>query len=194
MLHLVHLEEIKELLFRIPDFIDRFEKRESGIVQEVNEWLKKLEEALTSNRLPLASTIATLRGTLISADRGAIPTGVSIHGRVTNRKIKEASAIYVLHSANELILSTIQKDITRFNEAESLTQQLVAVANSKRELPVKPDKSENTQYLKNIWQNLLADPELSPGTVRLEGLVGPHDSLAVLDRVLSIFLKRIDTS
>lgn len=190
MLRLVHLEEIKELLFRVPGFIDRLEKKESGIVQEINDWLKKTEEVFTYNHLTLASSVATLRGTLISAERGVIPTGISIYGRITKKKIKEASAIFVLHNSNEIISNDIQEDLARFNEAERLTQQMVAVAKSKGIIPVKTVEFDNTQYLKHIWQNLLADPELSPGTVRLEGLVGPQDSLAVLDRILTVYAKQ----
>ncbi|MEE9441922.1 MAG: hypothetical protein V3V99_04575 [candidate division Zixibacteria bacterium] len=192
MLRMVHLEEIKELLFLVPGFIDRLEKKEAGIVSEINDWLKKMEKALTNNRLPLASGVATFRGTLNSAEQGVIPAGISIHGRITKRKIKEASAVFVLHKTNEIISNTIQEDIARFNEAENLAQQMVAVANAKGAIPVKHCEIDNTQYLKHIWRNLLADPELSPGTVRLEGLIGPHDSLAVLDRVLTVFAKQND--
>jgi len=185
MLRITNLEEIQSLLLRIQYLVDLQERRDSDFVHEVKEWLSKLEKVLDNNRMPVAGNVAALRGLLISAERGVIPAGVEFHGRSTKRKILDAAAAYVLRQTGDLISSVIQKDHERVAEAERLSRQLVAIAKAKGLLLERPTGDNFTDMLTAFWRTLSADPELSSGTVNVEGLIGPNDALIILDRTIT---------
>jgi len=184
MLHIMNLEEVQGLLLRVPGLIHDLEGRDSSFVGSVKVWLTQAEQVLISNRLPVAAEIAVLRGVLISAERGVIPPGMAFSTRTTMRKIKDASAADVLRKAEELISSTISADAARFAEGEKLTQQIVAVAQRKGLIPATPSAGTHAEMLKAIWQAMIIDPDLGAATTHLAGLVGEHDVLIVLDRML----------
>ena len=184
MLRIVNLEEIQGMLLRIPGLVDLQDRRDPDFVQDVKQWLSKLEEVLDNNRIPVAGNVAALRALLISAERGVIPAGVEFHGRSTRRKIQEAAAAYVLRQTGDLVSSVIQKDHERVAEAERLTRQLVVLAKAKGLIQELSSGDNFTDMVKAIWRTLSADPELSPGTANVEGLIGPHDALITLDRTI----------
>lgn len=185
MLRIVNLEEIQGMLLRIRGLVDLHDKRDPDFVENVKEWLSKLEKVLENNRLPAVGNVAALRALLISAEQGVIPTGVEFHGRATGRKIREAAAAYVLRQTGDIVSSIIQKDRDRVAEAERMTRQLVALAKAKGLIQELPTGENFTDMLKAIWRTLFADPDISPGTINVEGLIGPHDALIILDRILT---------
>lgn len=185
MLRIQNLDEIQAMLLRIPALVDVHDRRAPGFIQDVKEWLSRLENILNNNRMPVAGNVATLRGVLISAERGVIPTGVDFYGRPSRRKIREAAAVYVLRQSSDLVSSAIQTDRERVSEAMRMGRQLVALAKIKGLIQKLPSGDNFTDKLKAIWRTLSADPELSPGTVSLEGLVGPYDALVILDQTIT---------
>lgn len=185
MLRIVNLEEIEGMLLRIRSLVDLQDQRDPDFVEGVKEWLSGLEKVLDNNRLAVAGNVAALRGMLLSAEQGVIPTGVEFHGRATGRKIREAAGAYVLRQTGDLVSSVIQKDRERVAEAERLTRQLVALAKAKGLIQELPSGDNCTGMLKAIWRGMSADAELSPGTVSVEGVVGLHDALIILDRILT---------
>ena len=185
MLRIVNLEEIQGILLRIPCLVDLQEQRDPDFVQDVKQWLSKLEKVLDNNRMTVAGNVAALRALLISAEQGVIPTGVKFHGSTTVRKIREAAAAHVLRETGDLVSSVIEKDRERVAEAERLSRQLVALAKAKGLIQERPSGENFKDMLKAIWRVLSGDPELSPGAVSLEGLVGPNDVLIVLDRTIT---------
>lgn len=185
MLHIVNLEEIQNLLLRVPKLVDRLENRDPNFVQEVRHWLTVLEQVLVNNRMPLGGNIAALRGTLDATERGVIPAGIVFHGRPTARKIKEVTAADVVRRAGELVSNSVQDDVSRMAEAERLGHQIVALAKSIGLITSGINASDTTQQLTAIWNAVSTDPNIAPGAVRLESLVGPNDALVVLDRAIT---------
>jgi len=185
MLRIVNLEEMQGMLLRIPGLVDLQEQRDTDFVQDVKHWLVKLEKVLENNRLPAAGNVAALRALLISAEQGVIPAGVEFHGRATGRKIRDAAAAYVLRHAGDIVSIAIQKDCERVAEAERMTRQLVSLAKARGLIQELPSGENFTDMLKAIWRSLSADPDISPGTINVEGLIGPHDALVILDRILT---------
>jgi hypothetical protein len=184
MLHIMNLEEIQDMLLRVPGLIHEFEEHNPSFVGSVKAWLTQAEQVLISNRLAVAAGVAVLRGVLISAERGVIPPGMAFSTRATMRKIKDASAADVLRKAEELISSAISTDAVRFAEGEKLTQQIVAVAQRKGLIPEIPSVDKHTEILNAIWQTMIIDPDLVAATTHLVGLVGAYDVLILLDRML----------
>ncbi len=185
MLRIVNLEEIEGMLLRIRSLVDLQDQRDPDFVESVKEWLSALEKVLDNNRLAVAGNVSALRAMLLSAEQGVIPAGVVFHGRATRRKIREAAAAYVLRQSGDLVSSIIERDHGQVAEAERLTRKMVALAKSRGLIRDLPSGNLFSDMLKAIWRTLSADPELSPGTVNVEGLVGPYDALIVLDRILT---------
>jgi hypothetical protein len=185
-LRIVNLEEIQGMLLRIPALVDLQERRAPNFAQDVKQWLSELEKVLDNNRMPVAGNVAALRGLLISTERGVIPAEVELHGRATKRKIQEATAAYVLRQTGDLLSGVIHKDYERVVEAERLIRQLVALAKARGLIQKFPPAKDNfTDILKATWRTLSTDPDLSPGAANVEGLIGPHDTLIVLDRIIA---------
>lgn len=182
MLRIVNLEEIHNLLLRIPSLVDELERQEPHAIGNVREWLMTLELVLENNRLPLAGNIAALRGGLDSALNGVIPAGIAFHGRVSSRKIREAAATDMLKRASDLVTSAVQGDGNRIDEAQRVARQLIALARFKGLIPAGRPDGDPIENVKAVWNNMQTDQEIGQGAAHLIGLVGPHDALIVLDR------------
>lgn len=182
MLRIVNLEEIHNLLLRIPRLVDGLNRKDPGAIDDVRRWLVDLEQVLENNRLPLAGGIAGLRGELDAAFRGVIPAGIVFHGRVTGRKVREAAAAEMLRRAGDRVASVIQADESRIADAERVARQLIAVARFKGLIPGRPADRDPLEDVKSVWKAMQSDPEIGQGAVHLLGLLGPHDALIVLDR------------
>jgi hypothetical protein len=185
MLGILNLEEIHGLLLRIPDLVNLQERRDPGFVQEVKRWLATMELVLGNNRMPVVGNVAALRGLLTSAERGAIPAEIEVHGRPTSRIIRESAATEVLRRAGDLVSNAVREDVSRIAEAERLGRKVVALADFKGLIRAIPRGSDNTASLKKIWHTLSADPDIAAGAANLLGLIGPSDALIVLDRAIT---------
>lgn len=185
MLHIVNLEEIQGILLRLPGLIHDLERRDPNFASAAKDWLTQAEQILVNNRLAVAADVAVLRGALISAERGVIPPGLVFSGRMTSRKIRDASAADVLRKAEELISDTIKGSLAQIAEGERLTRQLLAVAQRKGLIPGGPHMGERTEMLTGIWHAMTVDPDLGSATTHLAGLVGAQDALILLDRGLA---------
>ena len=83
-----------------------------------------------------------------------------------------------------MIALSISGDAARFAEGEKLIRQIVAVAHRKGLVLQAPRADMRGEVLQAIWQGMTRDPELGAATTHLFGLVGAHDVLILLDRVL----------
>ncbi|MBI1803208.1 MAG: hypothetical protein HY033_05515 [Ignavibacteriae bacterium] len=184
MLHIAQLEEIQNLLLQVPELIHGLERRDPNFSSAVKQWLARAEHELVSNRLAVASEIAGLRGTLICAERGLIPEGITFTGHPTLRTIKAASTAQLLRKASERISSAIQVRAAQIVEGENLIQQIVSRARRKGLIPSELSASGNhVELLKGIWSALVSDPDVGAAAIHLAGLVGEYDALILLDRM-----------
>lgn len=185
MLHIPNLEELQGILLRVPGLVERLEGHDPAFGGAVAEWLKEAEQALTNNRLTTAATVATLRGLLISAERGVLPPERSTDGRAPTRKVKDAYAADILRTAEGRIAEAIQASAAQIAEAERLTRQLVMVAQRRGLVPPESGAGNLSERLQDIWQRMSVDPELAGATAHVSGLVGSQDALILLDRALA---------
>jgi hypothetical protein len=185
MLRIVNLEEINSMLLRVPRLVNLQKSRDPEFAGEVKAWLESLEDVLNNNRMPIVSNVAAFRGMVVSGERGVMPEGVRFYGTVTLRKIKDAAASAALRAAIELIFNTVQPDISKVTEAEGRGRQIIALAKAKGFSLLLPNGPERVDALKKLWRTLATDPDIGPGTINVEGLVGPNDSLIILDRAIA---------
>ena len=184
-MRIVNLEEINGMLLRVSELVDLYQGHGAGFAEKVSDWLESLEKALNNNRMPVVGNVAALRGMLISAEHGVMPESLRLHGKVTSRKIKDAAASEVLRAAVEFVSKAVQPDSSTVTEAERQGRHIVVLARAKGLSLAIPDGPDRTGALKNLWRILAADPDIGPGTVNVESLVGPHDALIILDRSIA---------
>ena len=186
MLHIANLEEIQGEIIKISGLVDLQQRRDFSFDEKVKLWLSNLEKILENNRIMQAGEIASLRAMIISAENEIVPPGIEVNGRVTKRKILEATLSYALHQAGNIVSEYLEEDMTRISGAERMVRQLIAMAKAKGLFQQIPDGNDHTKALKIIWQTLSEDPDIAPGTINVEGLVGPQDALIILDRIIAI--------
>ena len=185
MLRIVNLEEIQNLLLRVPSIVELGEKGDFGFVSCVKKWLTHMEIVLKNNKLSASANVAACRGLLISSEHGNIPSGLDFKGNVTKRKVREATATRCISETVHVVSDRIQKDVERVDEAERIIRQLVSIAKAKG-LIVKVTEDNNFgDALNFVWKSMSADQVLTQGTISVEGLVGPHDALILLDRAIT---------
>ena len=189
MLCIVNIEEIQNILSSISGLVDLQQRHDSNFDEKVKSWLALLEKVLESNRIMQVGEIATLRGVILLAENGIIPPEVGIRDRMSKRKIIEAATTFSLRQAATLISGFLQKEVDRVSDAERMMRQLIAMAKAKSLIPQILHGKNHSEELKLIWRTLASDPEIAPGIINVEGLVGPHDALIVLDRVIARDLK-----
>ncbi|MDG6223032.1 MAG: hypothetical protein IAX21_01560 [Candidatus Bathyarchaeota archaeon] len=184
MLRIVNLEEIQNQLLQIPVIVELGERGDFGFVSSVKRWLIQMEQILKNNKLCVSANVAGLRAMVISAELGTIPVGINFKGRVTKRKVREAVASQSITSAVDIVSDRIGKDIERIEDAERITRQLISIAKRKGLIAELPRGNNFSDALKSIWKSMSADPVLVQGLTSVEGLVGPHDALILLDRAI----------
>jgi len=185
VLHIVNLEEIQGTQLRIPALIRALEARDPDFIDRTKTWLTQSEQILANNRLAVAGGVAALRGILIAAERGAVPTDLALSGRLTPRKIKIAAAADAIRKAEVLISGAVKADAIRIAEAERLVGQIVGVARQKQLIPAASGGTEHGAMLRALWQALSADSDTGAAAVRVNGLVGMQDALILLDRMVT---------
>lgn len=184
-LNLAQYEEIASLLREVPRLVDRLEARDSAFVQGVLVWLKAVETALQSNRIPAVSQIAAFRATLIGAVRGVRHNEIAVAGRPTPRKIRDATASMVLDRGNQLLHGVIAERQTIFQEAERIARQVVAIADAKGLIQPSVGGETHHAFLSRLQQNIARDGDLVNAYSHLVSLVGKTDVLILLDRALT---------
>jgi len=189
MLRIVNIEEIQNMLGGISGLVDMQQGLDPNFNEKVKLWLAKLEKILESNRIIQVGEVAALRGLILSAENGIIPPGIEIHGRSNKRRIVEAAVTLSLRQSSSLVSDFLQREVDRVSDAERMMRQLLMLAKAKGLIQQIPNGSDHTEVLKYIWHTLSDDPEIAPGTINVEGLVGPHDALIILDRIIASDLR-----
>lgn len=188
MLRLAHLEEITELLLRLPKLVEQQKQRSADFALNADAWLGVLQGAFSANRLQQAGTVAMLRSEMAAAGQGQLIVGVEFRGRPTRSRVVNAVAAQALQRASLVASALIAENQPRFAEAARISQQVVATALSRRLLNTDfAVGASNTEYLRMVRQGLVPHTDLENAFVHVEGLVGPHDALVFLDRALAAY-------
>jgi len=174
-MQLAILDRIDALRLGVPPIVDLYDNGDPRFAEDVKRWIHDAEEILTTGRLPAVSSLASLRGTLIAAEEGTVPAGVTFSGRTTPRKIRDAIAADVLRRADEQMVNAISNAAAQFAEADRLIRQLLPVAIKKGLIGSSATAS---------WSSIENDPDLGAIATHVIGLVGRGDALVLLGRAL----------
>jgi hypothetical protein len=184
LLRFVHIEEISELLIRLPNVVQLQERRSVEFLPSVGSWLSSLEDVLAASRHYQTGNIAMLRSSLVAAAQGDLPAGLQFRGRPTRSRIMGAVALKALQRAAEIASALITENQPRLGEAERIAQQIVAAARSRGMITPRVEGQSNTAYLQSLMGDFRSNVDLGPAVAHLSGLVGPYDALIFIDRAL----------
>ncbi len=185
MLRIVNVEELEAILLRSSDLVKLQEQHSPIFVPRVQRWLGQLSAVLAANRLALASGVAGLSSEIEAAAAGLIPAGLVFRRPPTSQRLVAAVASYSMQRAIELVSGRLREEQQRIAEATHLSRQVLAVVRHQGLLPCPEQGGASWQYLRAVRSVLLSVPDLRLAVTRLEGLIGPQDTLVVLDRVLT---------
>jgi hypothetical protein len=188
VLRIVHLEEIEALLLQLPGLVQQQDQRNPEFSARVRNWLTALEGVLIANRLHQAGGVAAIRSSLIAAEHGQIPADLKFRGQPTRSRVLNSVASQCLQQAAALATTLVSENRARVSEAERITRQVVAAGMSRGLFRVESQR-DHTQYLRLLRRALAEGGDLEPAIVHVEGLVGPHDLLVLLDRALALHLQ-----
>lgn len=102
MLRISHAEELTNLALQVPSLVEMQEAESFQFPAAVNEWMKAVEESLTSARSPQTAVVASLRASINAARRGHVPGHIQIHGRPTRSRTIAVVATQALHEATAI--------------------------------------------------------------------------------------------
>jgi hypothetical protein len=187
MLRIVQIEEIEGLLFLLPDLVQQQQQRSPDFASNVSNWLSSLEEVFTSNRLYLAGNMAALRSGLVSVEQGQVPSGIEFRTRASRSRVVAAVASQALQRAAEMTSALLAENRSHLSEAEQIARQIVASAKSRGLITRQEPETSTTQYLQFLRRELGSNEDLENGFIMLEGLVGPQDTLVLIDQMLSSY-------
>ncbi len=182
MLSIMQVEEFADFLLLLPDLVQQQERRSADFATNAVAWLNSLERVFAASRLHQAGSIAMLRSGVVAAEHGQVPGGIEFRGRPSRSRVLNAVASQALQRAAEVASILIAENRPRLAEAERVARQIVAAALSRGLVVAREGGMSNTQYLRILRRSLVPSGDLESAMVHLEGLVGPHDALILLDR------------
>lgn len=177
----IHLEKVSEL-------VDMYSKNEPFFLSKLKEWLAKTEEYLQIEKRPELSRIASLRGSIISAERGIFEPDFAIPAKTPKRKAGAAIGMMCLNKAqdvlNEILLPVKQAEA----EAKDTISQVILVSDQNGILhEFWKDKALNSQNIIAYWQGLTQINEIRVGLDKALSLVGKEKAfLFMLDSIQKI--------
>lgn len=183
-LTLAQLEEIDQLGRAVPRLVDILAHRTGNFAPAVLDWLGRVEVALESCRQVAVSQIAANRALLIQASRGQNFPEVSVQGRATPRKLRDAAANLVLQRSDRILVEITAERRAAFQDAERIARQVIAIADAKGLVaPCRLVPGHQAQ-LECIRQALTQDADLGGLLAHMTSLVGRTDVLVFIDRAL----------
>ena len=181
MIQIVHVDRLEERLRHVPAVVDAQHRRDARFTERLLTWLCRTEEAMTDAHLASVSQVAALRSRLLTALHRSDPVDGQRQGR---RKHSEHVASDVLQRAQQVLTDALEPQLERLREAESIAVRVVAVARAKGVLAQAAAIEDHQQALGFVQAYLCRDPDTAAATVHLTGVLGPIDSLVMLDRAL----------
>lgn len=196
MLNIAQLEAIESKLYEVSNLVNQFETNDFLFVDNVNSWIKGIEEILNRSRLLISGKVAALRGKLLNVIKGGDYPQFEVKGKRTRRKVLFAVGIDVVEQVTSILSSSIQGDRMRIDEAERIGLQIVSIARYIGLDDQLVNSKINNPYEKMVvFMSMLKNHEATKqGVIQFEGLLGQNDSIFMLSRLLNDNSKHIQQS
>ena len=178
LLHVVEIELIQRCLLKLPDIVKYQESQSYEFPQHVVNWLKELEQILETAHVPILSEVTALRSKLLVSLHG----NNSDRGHITKKKYREEIASSVLQSAQKAVSNSIAWRLDQLREAQTIANQIAAVARAKGVLNGLGNDISHAQIIKYVLDKMSKDADTATAMVHMIGLAGYFDAIILLDR------------
>lgn len=176
LLRLLQSEELDQRLLDVDSVLSEVINGADTFEQSVTEWLERVEQALSNNRMSLSSRVSVAKASLLT----------SLHPAQRNRRRTRRERAELCVQAVELVVGEVRSELSstyaRLDEADAACRRLLAVAAHKGLIKqVDPASPHRARDLVRLFEN---DPDISGGVVQLDALLGRQDALIVVSRRL----------
>ena len=181
------LSHIRDCLAESSALADSFATGGIGFTEAVGSWLERLEALAKESDLGVAPKLASLRVSVEAARAGVVAPELELHGRVTPRKLRKATAQFALRSAVDLVSQAIQPFETRQLHAENIALELAARSFEKALWPGQGAGPGAPTDMPSMWRAMLADPVLGSRVRELSALLGMGEAMRAVANAMSSF-------
>ena len=181
------LDRLRACLAESSTLADSFTTGGIGFPDAVGNWLERLEALAKESGLEIAPKLASLRVSVEAARQGVVAPELQLHGRVTPRKLRKATAQLALRSAVELVSQAIQPFHARQLQAEDIALDLAAQSFEKALWPGQGAGPEAPTDMPSMWRAMLTDPVLGPRVRELSALLGMAEAMLAVAGAMNSF-------
>jgi len=183
VLQLAQIQSIQAQLRKVPALVDAQQARDSRFPALVVTWLRDSEAAMEAARLHAVGKVAAVRSRLLTSLHGGSIEGGERKGRIRHKQ-REAEGSMAIAEAQRVMSGAINKRLEQVAEARDIAMRIVAVARVKGYIEKAAGLRGHQASLEFLQQALSADSDTAAALVHMTGILGPVDSLVVLDQSL----------
>ena len=179
------LSELDGILAESGTLIDMYKAKELTFFDRVQRWLERLEKMAADNRWSFQSSIASLRGQLVTISRKQKEDSFPWMPHSKNsRRAREALAAEALRQAIDIAENFVAADREQHAKASELLRQGLAIAIFKGIVGLKPTNG-NSHNITQCWNAVASDQEFAPTCVHVVGMVGAYNAYILFDKSFS---------
>lgn len=181
------LTRIRDCLAESSALADSFTTGGIGFTDAIGSWLERLEALTKESDLGVAPKLASLRVSVAAARAGVVAPELELHGRVTPRKLRKATAQFALRSAIDLVSQAIQPFDARQLHAQDIALELAARSFEKGLWPGQGAGLGAPTDMPSMWRAMIADPVLGPRVRELSALLGMGEAMMAVASAMNSF-------
>lgn len=155
---------LQHFLEQVPELVSMYESKSMHFPEKVKEWCIGCENTLKKHNKPQVAEIASLRGDIISTERGAKDPAIQFEKKLTKSKSVSGVAFLTLKKGQHVLHGILDPLNSRMEEARSMVRQVLALADQSGILfQIKNGNNGMTENPVAIWQILASNKELRSG-------------------------------
>ena len=167
------INQLKPPLLEVPDLVTSLYKKKFSSLDDLMDWLVKIENRLKQLNYSECAEIAGLRAQLAQHK-------FSVGVKPTEKKKRQFhKALEVIYPAQEAVTKIIFPLEEKIEQARDLMKQILNVAASLNILP-KPTPQNFNSYIHNVWSILATHEQIKNGINNIKSLIGMTDGLQLL--------------
>jgi len=167
------VNELKPPLLELPSLVTSLHLKKFSAVDNLFDWLIKVEEKLKKLNYAECAEIAGLRAQLAQQK-------FNIGGKPNERKKRHLQkALEIIYPVQEAVAKIIFPLEEKIEQARDLTKQVLNVAKSLGLIPKTTSQNFNS-FIHHVWSLLGAHEQLKNGINNIKSLVGVTDGIQLL--------------
>lgn len=181
------LERVADCLAESSGLADSFAAGGFGFPAAVRDWLERLEALSKDSELGVAPQLASLRVSLEAARQGVVAGDLNVHGRLTPRKIRKATAQLALRSAIALVSGALEPFLAQQRHARAIAVEIASESFGKALWPGQGRSPGSPTDMPSMWRAMLEDADLAPRVRELSALLGMTVAMMTVAKAMNEF-------